>query len=141
MKINLCFIAAASLAFNAWANEANHSLACMAGASADIDGSKSYTTDASSIRFILTLLNKGNKLSAVNVRHTGAMEGMPDTWYQCSVNGAGNLYTCVNGAEVIWYFPAQKHGVIANLNVVPMLKENRANAAGIYNYSCATFGN
>ena len=139
MKIIVCLIAALSLSFDVWADEAKESLACMAGASADIDGSKSYTTDASSVRFLLTLQRRDQKIIALQVKHTGAMEGMPATWYQCSVNGARNLYTCVNGAEVIWYFPSRKHGVVANLSVVPIMKENRANAAGIYNYSCAAF--
>jgi hypothetical protein len=139
MKIVICLIATLSLSFGVWAGEAKESLACMAGASADIDGSKSYPTDASSVRFLLTLSRRDQKIIAIHVKQTGVMEGMPATWYQCSVNGAGNLYTCVNGAEVIWYFPSRKHGVIANLNIVAMMKENRANAAGIYNYSCAGF--
>ena len=139
MKMIVCIFLTVSLPFGVWASETKDTLACMAGASADIDGSKSYSTDASSIRFLLTLLMKDQKIISVNVKHTGAMEGMPDTWYQCSVNGAGNLYTCINGAEVVWYFPSRKHGVTANLNVVPILKENRANAAGIYNYSCSAF--
>lgn len=139
MKIIVCLIAILSLSFDVWADETKESLACMAGASADIDGSKSYPTDASSVRFLLTLLRRDQEIIAVHVKHTGVMEGMPAFWYQCSVNGAGNLYTCANGADVIWYFPSRKHGVIANLSIGTVLKENRANAAGIYNYSCAAF--
>lgn len=139
VKIIVCLITILSLPFNVWAGDSKESLACMAGASADIDGSKSYPTDASSVRFLLTLLRRDQKIIAVHVKHTGVMEGMPASWYQCSLNGAGNLYACANGAEVIWYFPSRKHGVIANLNVVSVLKENRANAAGIYNYSCTAF--
>ena len=124
---------------NALANESNESLACMAGASADIDGSKSFPTDAAQIRFILTLAKKSQEISAIKIKHTGVMEGMPETLYQCSINAAGNIYTCVNGTEVIWYCPERKHGVKASLAIVPVIKENRANAAGIYNYSCSTF--
>ena len=139
MKIIVCLFAALSLSFDVWADEAKESLACMAGASADIDGSKSYPTDASKIRFLLTLQMRDQEIIAVHVKHTGVMEGMPATWYQCSVNGAGNIYTCANGTTVIWYFPSRKHGVITSLSITPVLDENRANAAGIYNYSCAVF--
>jgi len=139
MRVFIFLVATLTLSFRVSAGEAKESFACIAGASADIDGTKSHPTDASSVRFLLTLLTKDKKIVAIHVKQTGAMEGMPDTWYQCSVNGAGNLHTCVNGAKVIWYFPSRKHGVIANLNVVPIMEENRANAAGIYNYSCAAF--
>lgn len=139
MRTIMCLIAAASLSMSVSANENKNILACIAGASADIDGSRSFTTNASSIRFVLTLQTKEQNIVSVNLKHAGAMEGMPDAWFQCSVNGAGNLYTCVNGAEVIWYFPARQHGVIANVGVTKIIKENRANAAGIYNYSCVPF--
>ena len=139
IKILPYLILALILSSNVLADESKDRLACMAGASADIDGDKSYPTNAASIRFILTLSKRKGKIIAINIKHTGALEGMPDTWYQCSVNGAGNIYTCINGAEVVWYYPARKHGVIANLSIVPVMKENRANAAGIYNYSCSGF--
>lgn len=136
----ILFITSFLLIFtNALANGATNALACMAGASADIDGSNSYPTDASSIRFILSLDKKSDDLSAIKIKYTGIMEGMPETWYKCSVNAMGNLYTCVNGSEVVWYYPDQKHGVIANLSISTLIKENRANAAGLYNYSCSTF--
>ncbi|KJZ15344.1 hypothetical protein TW85_04645 [Marinomonas sp. S3726] len=111
----------------------------MAGSSADIDGSKSFPTNASSIRFILTLAKSSGEISAIKIRNTGVMEGMPETWYQCSINAAGNIYTCVNGTKVVWYYPERKHGVIASLSIVEVITENRANAAGIYNYSCSSF--
>jgi len=121
------------------ADAENDVLACMAGASADIDGSKSYTSDAYSIRFLLTLKRKKNEIYAVHVKYTGAMEEMPSFWYQCSVNRKGNLYTCANGTDAIWYYPKRKHGVMASISIVEMIEENRANSAGIYNYSCTVF--
>ena len=105
MKIFVFLIATSvSLFFNVWANDKKEVLACMAGASVDIDGSRGYKTDASSIRFLLTLLRKDQAIIAVNIKYTGVMEGYPDFWYKCSVNGAGNLYTCANGGDAIWYF-------------------------------------
>ena len=139
MKIFVLLIASLSLPLDAWADEEREILACMAGASADIDGSRSYTSDASSIRFLLTLQRKDRTIIAVHLKHTGVMEGYPDYWYNCSVNQAGNLYTCVNGAEAIWYFPARKHGVMASISIKDLMEENRANSAGMYNYSCAEF--
>ena len=121
------------------ADEKKEVLACMAGASADIDGSKSYQSNASSIRFLLTLLRRDGEIIAIHVKHTGAMEGWPDSWYECSVNGNGKLYTCAGGVDVFWYFPARKHGVKASISVMQMMEENRANAAGMYNYSCSEF--
>ena len=139
MKIFVLLIASLSLSLDAWADEEREVLACMAGASADIDGSRSYTTDASSIRFLLTLLRRDRKIIALQVKYSGAMEGMPDFWYNCSVNQAENLYTCANGADAIWYFPARKHGVMVSISVMQIMEENRGNAAGMYNYSCAEF--
>lgn len=139
MKALLFLIALFSFAENVLAAKPTETLACMAGASADIDGGKSYSSDATSIRFLMTLRKTDQKVSAVNIKHTGAMEGLPETSFPCSVNGAGNLYTCANGAEVVWYYPEKMHGVIANLGVVEIFKEQRANAAGIYNYSCTKF--
>lgn len=139
MRIIVCLIAALSLSFDVRGDESKETLACMAGASADIDGSKSYSTDATSIRFLLTLQRRDQKIIALHVKHTGAMEGMPDYWYQCSVNGSGDLYACANGGEIYWYFPSRKHGVKAELNILAMMKENRGNSAGIYNYSCTDF--
>jgi len=139
VKIFVLLIASLSLSFDAWADGEREVLACMAGASADIDGSKSYPTNSSSIRFLLTLQKKDQTIITVNLKYTGEMEGYPDYWYNCSVNQAETLYTCANGADVIWYFPARKHGVMASISIMPMMKENRANAAGMYNYSCSEF--
>ena len=139
MRVIVYLIAALSLSFDTLADKSRETLACMAGASADIDGNKSYSTDATSIRFLLTLQRSDQKIIALHVKHTGAMEGMPAFWYPCSVNEAGNLYTCASGADVIWYFPSRKHGVKASLSVMSIMKENRGNAGGIYNYSCTEF--
>ena len=52
---------------------------------------------------VLSVIDKSNgEIDAIQVKYTGAMEGMPEWWYQCSVNGSGDLYTCANGADVIW---------------------------------------
>lgn len=140
MKIIVCLIAALSLSFNVWADESNKEvLACMGGTEASINGSKSSSANAAEISFLLTLQKKGTEIIAAHIKYTGAMEGYPAGWFQCGVNQKGNLYTCASGGDVIWYFPSRKHGVKASISIPWLMKENRANAGNIYNYSCTDF--
>lgn len=139
MKRKIIFILIACFTLGAAAEPAAKKMACMAGAAADIDGRRSFTTDASSIRFILSLEMNGRKISAVEIKHTGVMQGMPSQYFDCSTNEAESLFTCVSGAQVVWYYPEKAHGVIASIGMIPMFKENRANSAGMYNYSCSPF--
>lgn len=117
----------------------NEKLACLAGIAADIDGNKSFSSDTTNIRFILTLVKKNDDVSAIKVKHTGAMDGMPEIQFKCLTNVADNLYTCANGISAIWFYSPKKHGVITTLGLATLLDEKRANAAGTYNYTCSSF--
>lgn len=128
---------AASSSFGA--DQEKEVLACVANAAADVDGGRSYQSDASPIRFLLTLHRQGQAIIAAQQKYTGAMEGYSSEVVGCSPNQSGNLYSCVGGAHILWYYPAKKHGAIASMNVAAIFNENRGNAAGIYNYSCSTF--
>ncbi|HCE4574123.1 hypothetical protein P3719_24235 [Vibrio parahaemolyticus] len=112
-------------------------LACMAGASADIDGANSYRSDASGIRFLLTLYKNNGAITSIDLKHTGVMEAMPKVAFDCI--GDSDIYSCSNLSSTIWYYPEKSHGVYASLGIRPIFEEKRANTGGIYNYSCSTF--
>ncbi|MEA1988324.1 MAG: hypothetical protein U9N57_03815 [Pseudomonadota bacterium] len=135
------------LAFNVYASNTNETLACLAGASADITGSKSFISDASNIRFLLTLTKQHNEIKKIKIKYIGDMEALPSFSYQCTFNkiklvNTGRIYNCSyggNGSTAIWYYPERQHGVIAGINITDLFKENRLNSGGIYNYSCTQF--
>jgi hypothetical protein len=140
MKIIVCLIAALSLSFNVWADESNKEvLACMGGTEVSVNGSKTSSANAAEIRFLLTLQKKGPRIIRAHIKYTGEMEGYPGYWSPCHANGAKNLYTCANGADVIWYFPSRKHGIKASISGIELFEEERANSAYLYNYSCTDF--
>ncbi|MBC7002755.1 hypothetical protein BIZ37_09325 [Photobacterium sp. BZF1] len=112
-------------------------LACMAGASADIDGANSHRSDASGIRFLLTLHKKDGAITSIGLKHTGAMEGFPTISFNCI--GDNDIFSCSNLSSTIWYYPEKNHGVYASLGIRPIFEEKRANTGGIFNYSCSTF--
>ncbi|MCG9787552.1 hypothetical protein L1D61_10340 [Vibrio mediterranei] len=119
------------------AADSKETLACMAGAAADIDGSKSYSSDASGIRFLLTLNSENGSITSIDVKHTGVMQGMPVMSFKCMQNG--DVYSCSNAANVMWYYPDKMHGIRASLGIHSIFEEKRANTGGIYNYSCISF--
>jgi len=67
MHVLAMLVLSLSLSQVVWADEDAELLVCMTGPSADIDGSKSYTTDASSLRLLLSLQRKDRSIVAVRL--------------------------------------------------------------------------
>lgn len=117
----------------------SESFACMAGASADIDGSTSGKTNSNGIQFLLTFHKVDGQPKYATAKYTGMMDGYPESIFTCKVNEAANYYSCIGGSEALWFYPKRNHGVRTSLNVMEIMGEDRLNAAGVYNYSCSKF--
>ncbi len=114
-------------------------LACVVGFAADVDATHGYSADASEVRFLLTLNKQDNVIVGMEKTYTGKLSGYPTEPFTCTQNIPKTLYSCHNFSTTIWYHPTQRHGLDATINIVPMLKNNRANEGGIYNFNCTDF--
>lgn len=139
MKTVSVILALVIFATSASAIEKDATLACIAGASAQVDAGKSGKTDASSIRFLLTLFKGEDYITEIHLKYGGSLESMPTMIFYCMKEGDLNLISCSNPAGTIWYYPLKKHGLHASLSLASLFEEKRANSGEILNYSCSDF--
>lgn len=138
MKLLVQIVLAWAVAVGVQASE-KEVLACVGGVEASVDGANTEAADASPLRFLLTLHKNQGQVAAAQIKWTGAMEGFPTNLMPCGINGANNLYSCADGAEVLWYFPEKKHGLRAAVGLMRLMQDGRVNAGSIFNYSCTPF--
>ncbi len=134
-----CVIAATATIWSspAWSWDPPDVLTCVGEMEASVNGQQGRTAEASRIQFSLRFKVVQGEITSVEQKYSGKLDGFPASQLPCSSNRANNLLTCSGGAVALWYYPDKKHGLVANINIVEIMKEDRGNAGYVYNYNCS----